>query len=69
MYECGTGKRPLNFADLCANPIALVMRLVVRGFPEGVAPSYKALAEKCWDADPGLRPHFKSIIAELKEVS
>lgn len=67
MYECGTGKTV--FADLQRNSLALVMRLVMGGFPEGVAPGYKALAMECWDTDLALRPHFETIIAKLAEVA
>lgn len=37
------------------NPLTLVVHTMVGthpSFPEGVAPAYKALAEKCWTRDP-----------------
>ena len=70
MYECGTGKVLLNLADLQLNAVALVMRLVMKGFPEDVAPGYRALSAKCCNTDdPSKRPNFESVITELTEVT
>lgn len=66
MYECGAGKKV--FADITTNPMTLVLQLMMGSrptFPVGVAPAYKALAEKCWSGDPDFRPTAEEVAAEL----
>lgn len=69
MYECGAGKKV--FANKTDNPITLVVQLMVGSrpsFPEGVAPAYKALAEKCWTGDPDFRPTAELVATEMAEI-
>jgi len=70
MYECGTGKKV--FSELHSNPLALTMKLMMGSrpsFPNDVAPSYRELAEKCWNDSAELRPSFENVITELMAIT
>lgn len=73
----------VNLWEMCTRRVpwegrADVRKVVVMGerlkldettLDEGCPPQLLALIEKCWSTDPNLRPHFGTIVAELKSIS
>jgi ankyrin repeat protein len=69
MYEALTLREP--FSDLKL-PSHTLLRKVLGGlrpkFPDATSPAVAALISKCWHADPGHRPSFTDILAELQQI-
>jgi serine/threonine protein kinase len=69
LYELVTLKQP--FADAAMTP-AVLLRKIASGLrprlPESMDEPTRALLTRCWEAEPGDRPSFAEVVAELERM-
>lgn len=68
MWELLTGEEP--YAKMhCGEIIGGIMNNTLRPpVPSWCEPSWRSLMERCWSSDPGQRPSFSEIAAELRAM-
>eukprot|EP00250_Pteridium_aquilinum_P016311 c23044_g1_i1 orf=626-5191(+) len=69
MWELLTGEEPYANMHYGAIIGGIVNNTLRPPIPSWCDPSWKALMEKCWSADPGERPVFLEIAAELRAMA